>query len=253
MISRRLLLQLGARSLGVAGGFGLLRLGRMTAFAQSASDYRALVCVFLNGGNDGHNTVVPLASSEYQAYATARAGLALPRSTLLPIITASGSAYRLHPKLAGLQPLFQQQQLGIVANVGMLVQPLTRDEYRQHVGQLPRNLFSHTDQQLAWHRAAPAGQAVTGWAGRVADRLAMSGDPNAFPTVLSVANDDVFGTGATSMPAAVFPGSTPRAADGFRGGGPSAVPRAAPPWTPAPFWFRRPTLAREQDCDMQPA
>ena len=207
MISRRAFLQIGTRSVVAAGGLGLLPLGRISAFAQTSSDYRALVCVFLNGGNDGHNLIVPMASGEYNSYAAARAGLALPQASLLPIAAHSGAMYGLHPQLKGMQSLFQQHRLGVVANVGTLVRPLTRDQYRQNAVPLPRNLFSHADQQLAWHRGASAGEVTTGWGGRVADRIGASGGVTTFPTVVSVTPDSIFGTGSKSMPAVVFPGA----------------------------------------------
>jgi uncharacterized protein (DUF1501 family) len=206
MISRRDFLQISARSTAMlAGGAGLLHLGRINALAQTTSGYRAMVCVFLNGGNDGNNTIVPMATAAYQGYASARAGLALPQSGLLPVTTPSGVVYGLHPKLDGLRRLFEQQRVAVVANVGTLVRPLSREEYRLNTAPLPRNLFSHLDQQLAWQTAVPSGSVNTGWAGRVADRLSPSG-PLAFPSVVSVAGSAVFANGVTSMPATIIPG-----------------------------------------------
>src|SRR5687768_11904736 len=121
--SRRSFLQAGIGAAGWAGMLG--RLGLVNALAQTSSDYRALVCVFLNGGNDGNNLIVPLGASEYQSYSTGRSTLALSTASLLPITAITGNAaYGLHPSVPKLQALFQQRKLAVVANVGMLLQPL---------------------------------------------------------------------------------------------------------------------------------
>ena len=207
MISRRHFLQLGARSAAVlAGGAGLLHLTRMSAFAQTGTGYRALVCLFLHGGNDGNNTVVPMSTSAYADYARARGPLALAQSSLVPITSATGEVYGLHPQLAGLDALFLQRRLAVVANVGTMVRPLTRDEYRGRTAPVPLNLFSHLDQQMAWHTASPGQRIATGWAGRVADRV---GTGSAFPTVVSVAGNAAFGIGAATTHATIVPGMAP--------------------------------------------
>ncbi len=207
MISRRHFLQLGARSAAVlAGGAGLLHLTRMSAFAQSAPGYRALVCIFLHGGNDGNNTVVPMAASSYADYARARGPLALVQRSLVPISSPGGEVYGLHPQLAGLNQLFEQRHLAIVANVGTMVRPLTREDYQGQTAPVPLNLFSHLDQQMAWQTANPAERAGTGWGGRVADRV---GAGSAFPTVVSVAGNATFGIGAATTHATIVPGAAP--------------------------------------------
>jgi uncharacterized protein (DUF1501 family) len=179
----------------------------MTAFAQSSSDYRALVCVFLNGGNDGSNMLVPMSAGGYADYEQARGLLALKQNTLKPITTSSNELFGLHPSLAGLDTLFQEGRVAIVANVGTLVRPLSREEYRAQVAPVPRNLFSHIDQQMAWHTAAPAGS-QTGWGGRVAERLGPGGT-NVFPVVLSTAGNATFGIGAETVHATLDPGIAP--------------------------------------------
>ena len=131
-ISRRSFLEaLGA--VGIAASFS--RLGEGRAFAQTAADYKALVCVFLFGGNDGNNTVVPLDSAGYAAYATARGaigagGLALPQAQLLPLAPVSGTAaYGLHPNLPELQTLWNDGVLGVVFNVGTLLAPTSKQQF----------------------------------------------------------------------------------------------------------------------------
>ena len=133
---------------------GVQRFGLINALAQG-SDYRALVCVFLAGGNDGNNMVVPATTTEYAAYAAARnaSGLALPIGSLSPINPPSiNSPFGLHPSLAELQTLWDQQKLSVVCNVGPLVQPLTRQQYQTGAPR-PYQLFSHSDQIAQWQTA----------------------------------------------------------------------------------------------------
>jgi uncharacterized protein (DUF1501 family) len=207
MISRRHFLRIGARSAAlIGGGASVLHLTRMQALAQAAPGYRALVCVFLTGGNDANNMVVPFSSSGYSAYADARGSLALPQGSLLPLATAGGDQFALHPQLQGLDGLFQQQRMAIVFNVGTLVRPLSRDEYQAHAAPVPRNLFSHIDQQLAWQTAADPDE-TSGWAGRAAERLATGS--GAFPAVVSTAGTATFGRGVNTMHATIVPGTAP--------------------------------------------
>ena|SRR5438045_6665082 len=150
-ISRRNFLSIICRSAVSLGAFGAFsRFGVLNAFAQ-ATDYKALVCVFLFGGNDGNNTVIPFDTAGYQNYATLRGGsngVALQQSALLPIQPASASTpFALHPKLTEIQTLFNNKKTAIVANVGNLVVPTTRTQYQSRLVPLPASLFSHSDQQ----------------------------------------------------------------------------------------------------------
>ena len=116
------------------------------AWAQSGlagDDYKALVCVFLHGGNDGHNLIVPRAEAEYAHYANRRRGLAIPRSALLPITPIEGATHALglHPAVPELQQLFEGGQLAVLANVGALLEPVTREAYDQRTARLPPQLF----------------------------------------------------------------------------------------------------------------
>jgi uncharacterized protein (DUF1501 family) len=133
------------------GTTALGQLGAFAAHAAAASDYKALVCIFLYGGNDTNNMIVPLDSAGYANYAQTRSYLALPQAQLLPLATASGAPqYGLHPALPGLQSLWATGQLAVVANVGTLVQPLTKAEYLLTSTLKPESLFSHIDQQHQW-------------------------------------------------------------------------------------------------------
>jgi uncharacterized protein (DUF1501 family) len=168
------------------------RFGLVNALAQSAQDYKALVCVFLFGGNDSNNMIVPLSSSGFGSYQQIRSVLALPQAGLLPINPPSaGSPFGLHPRLTELQSLFNQKHLAVLANVGTLVRPTTRTQFRQRQVSLPQNLFSHSDQQAQMQTAALDGSGQTGWAGRTADKIQSIYGGN-FPIIISLAGTNIF-------------------------------------------------------------
>ena len=207
MISRRDWIRIGAAS---AGSLALRSFGLLPALAQSASDYRALVVVFLFGGNDSNNTVIPMDDAAYKAYLAARGGLGLSGSALTPAVTdTTGAPYAFHAKLTELAGLFTSRNLAVVANVGSLVQPVTRAQYQAQTTPVPLNLFSHSDQQVAWQTAVAQGHSSTGWAGRVADYIAAQKiNSSSFPAFLSVAGNSLEGTGASTQPVAVAPGQS---------------------------------------------
>ncbi|MFG6467630.1 DUF1501 domain-containing protein [Roseateles sp. BYS87W] len=217
MLNRRHLLSHAA---ALAGSAALPSL----AAPLLGSDYRALVCVFLYGGNDGNNMVVPTDTAGYAAYAKARGvagagGLSLAQSSLA---TLNGSNVGLHPALSPLADIWAQGHLAVQANVGPLVKPLTKAEYRAGNAAVPPNLFSHDDQQAQWQRGqsfTSAGASPAGWGGRVAD-LQASGA--AVPMALSVSGNNVFMTGATAQGLTVGSGNS-FAIRGF-GNNPSANP-----------------------------
>lgn len=184
---------------------GLRPFGAMNALAQSSSNYKALVCVFLFGGNDANNTLVPMDATRYAQYASLRGNLALAQNTLLPLSLAPN--YALHPILPEIQTLFDNKTAAIIANVGTLVQPLTRAQFI--AGQAaPSNLFSHPDQQLEWQNAQQSAGSPTGWAGRIADSLSPSYNSGAsIPMITSVAGDTLFCNGSATTPVLVSPGN----------------------------------------------
>src|SRR5580704_8870050 len=211
-ITRRDILRAGccsAASFAMTSALGRLNLIHALATGQS-SGYQALVCIFLFGGNDSNNLIVPNDTPGYQNYANIRANLALPQSSLLPIIAKTGSVpYGLHPNFPGLQALFNSGQLAVVANVGTLSQPVTRSQYQQGSVPLPLNLFSHSDQQGQWQTAEFDGFAPTGWAGRTADVLQPLNAGAQYPPITSVAGGAILCNGAQTEPYALIPGSTP--------------------------------------------
>ncbi|MGO9832366.1 MAG: DUF1501 domain-containing protein [Myxococcaceae bacterium] len=215
-ISRRSFLEaLGA--IGAAATFS--RFGEGRAFAQSADDYKALVCVFLFGGNDGNNMVVPLDTAGYAAYATARGaigagGLALPLAQLLPLAPASGTAaYGLHPNLPELQTLWSDGVLGVVFNIGTLLAPTTKAQYLANAVPLPISLMSHQDQQHQWQTSLSDQYSQTGWGGRIGDGL----PPGPLPSVISISGNQLFAMGASSSPLSLPQAGGSFALTGFDG------------------------------------
>ncbi len=158
------------------------------AVAQSnVQDYKALVCIFLAGGNDSNNLIIPTIQAEYDNYATIRTPiLAIPQSALLPITALIGDnhEYGLHPSCPELQTLFGEGKLAVMFNTGTLLFPITRAQYQSGAFQKPPQLFSHSDQVTQWQTSIPDQPPVTGWGGRCADLMAAV-QPNA-PISLSV-------------------------------------------------------------------
>jgi len=193
-------------SLAAAGNAAALRpFGALNALAQSTTDYKALVCVFLFGGNDANNTLVPFDTTGYNNYSTIRGPLAIPQNQLLQLSAMPNFA--LNPNLPDIQTLFDNKNAAIVANVGTLVEPTTKAQFQAGTD-LPTNLFSHPDQQLEWQNAAQSGSTSTGWAGRIADQISASYNPGAqVPLVTSVAGDTLFCNGSASTPVSVSPGN----------------------------------------------
>jgi uncharacterized protein (DUF1501 family) len=193
-------------SLAAAGNAAALRpFGALNALAQSPTDYKALVCVFLFGGNDANNTLVPFDTTGYANYAKIRGPLAIPQSQLLQLSAMPN--FSLNPNLPDIATLFNSNNVALVANVGTLVEPTTKAQFQAGTD-LPTNLFSHPDQQLEWQNASQSGSTATGWAGRIADQISASYDTGSqVPMVTSVAGDTLFCNGSASTPVSVSPGN----------------------------------------------
>ena len=219
-----------AAALGVASSFS--RFGLVNAFAQAPTDFRALVCIFMYGGNDSNNMLVPMDPTGYANYlntrkAVASGGLAIPQGTLLPITSKTQqvgtTAFGLHPNLPEMQSLYGKGQLAFLANVGTLLAPTTQAEFQAGTQALPVNLFSHEDQQLQMQTAAPDSFGTTGWAGRVADKVSpVFNGSSPFPPITTVAGSAIFCTGQTTSPYAIIPG-TSSALQGFDSSAPSTA------------------------------
>ena len=204
--------------LTLAGAASFSRLGLINALAQSTTDYRALVCIFLFGGNDGNNLIVPIDTPAYTTYAAGRtSALAIAQGSLLAVTPATGGAnYGFHPQLADYRDLFNQKRLAVMANVGVLTQPTTKAQYQARSVALPQNLFSHSDQQSEMQTSTGLTSTTTGWAGRVADKIQALNSGAQFPPVVSVAGAAVFCNGVQTQPATVTPNNI-TALNGFAG------------------------------------
>ena len=184
---------------------------------QAATDYRALVCVFLNGGNDGNNMVVSLdqyngpAGSATVGYSNVRgaSGLAIPQASLLPVSPANGGgSYGLHPNMPEMQARFNEGRLAVLCNVGPLVEPLTRATYQNGTGKRPLQLFSHSDQIGLFQTAIANSVSQTGWGGRVADLTAALNGAASFPQNVSIAGLNLFLSGVDTRQLAIGDSNT---------------------------------------------
>ena len=207
--------------------------GLMTALAQKTddsqlnappSDYRALVCVFMSGGNDGNNTIIPNHAdanlSNYQTYFNARntAGLAIPQTSLLPISVprAGGLSYGLNPGFGamtqngtnivnnGVHELWAQGKMAAVTNLGTLVKPMTRAQYQANTIPRPFQLFSHSDQVSQYQGGRADIQTFTGWGGRISDLRTTPDNPGGLiPMITSISGAQLFTAGQTTLPLAI--------------------------------------------------
>jgi uncharacterized protein (DUF1501 family) len=176
-------------------------LERLTA-ASVLPDYKALVCLFFAGGNDATNMIVPADLSGYSAYAAARAELAVPRSSLLPIAPrkySDGRSYGFHSKCPGLQSLFADGKLAILGNVGTLVRPTTLADYKANRN-LPPQLNSHLDQAIQWQSSIADKPFETGWGGRLADLLDAFNGNHQVSMSISTTGKNFFQRGNTVQP-----------------------------------------------------
>ena len=209
--------------------------GLMSALAQKVddapyvpSDYRALVCVFMSGGNDGNNSVIPnhndATISNYGVYSAARStqGLALAQATLLPInVPRMGNlSYGLHPGLGpqapganivnnGIHELWGLGKMAMVTNVGTLVAPMTRTQYLNGTVQKPFQLFSHSDQVSQYQGGRSDVESLTGWGGRISDLRTLPDNPGGLiPMITSISGAQLFTAGQTTLPLAIANANT---------------------------------------------
>jgi uncharacterized protein (DUF1501 family) len=195
---------------------GMERFARIDALAQ-ANDYKALVCIFLFGGNDSNNMIIPY--DDYVTYAAVRssgATVQIPLSSLLPISPpGAGGRFGFHPSLAGLHELWTMQKLAVLCNTGPLVEPTNRAGYTNGTAKRPQNLFSHSDQQAQWQTSVSTGQSQTGWGGRASDKAGVLNPAGAnFPMFVSLSGLPIFSTGLTTRPLVLAAGA-PFKLEGF--------------------------------------
>lgn len=207
---RRFIGQACCAAVGATGFLSSLASLRLIAAAASpdgspvrgnatASDYKALVCLFLQGGNDANNLIIPTDTASYAAYASARSNLALPQAGVLPITprTSDGRTWGLHPAMAEIRQLFGSGQAAVLANVGTLAFPTTLAQYRAGSITLPMQLYSHSDQQVQWQSSLPDQHATTGWGGRLADLVNAVNTSNQLSMSISLAGTNFFQVGRT--------------------------------------------------------
>lgn len=189
----------GLGATGLLSAMGTLRLFNASLAAQTipGDDYKALICVFLYGGNDANNTIVPMDLHGYNTYSSARGPLALPRNTLLPVNVRNTDQgeFGLHPSMARLRELFQKEKMAFITNVGTLVAPITRAEYVSGGAAVPPYLFSHSDQMVQWQTSVPDSPRKIGWAGRLADLKHSLNGSSQISMNISVDGNNIFQVG----------------------------------------------------------
>jgi len=182
-----------------------LQVASRVAAQEAPTDHRTLVCVFLNGGMDSFNWLVPRDAARHATYTTTRGNLALPIPDLLPLHQdgGDGQPYGIHPSCAGLQEMFNgmagdtaKRRAAIVSNIGTLIQPVTKAQYLAESVPLPRALYSHADQIDQWQTSVPQGMTqLSGWAGRTADVLHSTVNGSSIAMNISLAGNSLWQVG----------------------------------------------------------
>lgn len=215
-LNRRQFLSIGARTLASSGIIASLS-GVQQAFAATTgaadtSGYKALVCVYLVGGNDGFNMLAPVTSSAYNTYAKSRSNLALPQSSLLPLngVASDGASYGFHPSCPELKSLFNGGRMAIMCNVGTLVQPTTVAQAKAAAVPLPLQLFSHADQQTQWWTSITDKPERNGWAGRIADFYTDQGYAAKLAMNINIGGVNYWQEGRKAMPYVLGAGGAPQ-------------------------------------------
>ena len=204
-VSRRDFLNMSASTMVSSGLFASMA-GFQDALGATTSTqgYKALVCVFLVGGNDSLNWLVPLSNTGYAAYAAARGNIALPQTTPLALngVASDGYTYGIHPGCTELQSLFNASasNLAFINNVGTLIAPVTKSTIQSGAANLPPQLFSHIDQQIQWMTSIPNSQQRFGWAGRIADLYASNNYAPKLAMNINVGGVNYWQSGQNSVP-----------------------------------------------------
>lgn len=197
-VSRRQFLKAAAAA-GITGA-ALNPWSQMQAMAQSSSggagDYKAMVCLFMYGGNDGNNLLMPYEADDYRLYAKARQQLALSNQLMIAPTNTAGRRFALHASMPLLKKRFDSGQMAMLANIGPLMVPTTKAQYQARSVPLPNYLFSHTDQQTQWQTDSFEGSLKGGWGGRMLDKLVAAGTSNRNYSCVSVSGSALWGTNA---------------------------------------------------------
>ena len=201
----------GCASVGITSALaGITNLGLLNAAAAAnrspfapQNTYKALVCIMFAGGNDSFNMLIPRGNDEYNEYATVRTNLAIPQNQLLPLnpLNSINKDLGLHPNLPDLKQIFDNGDLAFIANVGALVEPLTKSLYQNKLRQVPVGLFSHSDQQKHWQTSVPQDRRqATGWGGRLADIMYSNNFNQNISMNIAIDNGNIFQKGEATLP-----------------------------------------------------
>lgn len=208
------------KTLGLAASAGVPMLTPLfatgAANAQTADDYKALVCVAQFGGNDQSNSVIPRSGGAYSSYQSARPTLAIPAANILPVSPTgfSGPELGFSPSLPGLRTLFEQSRCAVLANVGALVEPMTRDQWKAGAKRAPRQLFSHSDQYTIWESGLPDRASQSGWLGRLGDMTGNAFNPNSQVSItMSIAGTTLILAGDQTIQYQIAPTGVARVKD----------------------------------------
>jgi len=207
-ISRRKFIGQSCAAVGYTTLFSsLINLKAMASAAMDnssfqAGDYKALVYVMLHGGNDSFNMLIPKGNTEYNEYAVTRSNLAIPQNDILQInpITTDGRIFGVHPVMADMQQLFENNNLAFISNVGTLIEPSTKSELLSGSVQTPLGLFSHSDQQQQWHTGRPHERTNIGWGGRIADLVQSMNSNQNISMNISLQGTNIFQRGNQIIP-----------------------------------------------------
>lgn len=196
----------------------ILTLRHMNAQAADVlapgTPYKAIVCVFLYGGNDSNNLLMPRESSAHAKYAASRTVLTIPQANILALNTLNDNGLNLglHPSMTGCRDLYNQGKLALMSNVGTLIAPATLQDYHNRTAAIPDNLFSHSDQQVQWQTSASTMNAAynqTGWGARMAEALVGTQERTSVSMLVSLSGTNFFQVGKTMLPFRPGPGGTP--------------------------------------------
>jgi uncharacterized protein (DUF1501 family) len=193
---------------GVALGTSpLMSLAQVSASASALTDYRALVCIYLFGGNDSFNMLIPRSTAEYNAYGASRQNLAVPQENLLPVspLEPDGVDYGFHPSMPELQNMFEQGHTAVVTNVGPLLKSVTKDQYLNNSVDLPPRLFSHNSQSDQWQTLQGLDASATGWAGRISDLVNQGVGMQRLPTNISLGGNQLMLAANSTIPYVIGP------------------------------------------------
>ncbi len=183
------------------------RLAAVTA--PGAGEYRALVCIFLAGGNDSFNMLVPRDPAAYAVYQASRSNLALAPGSLIDVNPIGQPAFAVHGGMPEVAALFEASNAAFVANVGTLIEPVqNRTQVANNLKQLPLGLYSHSDQTEQWQTSIPHARAGIGWAGRMADIIKSTNTNQTVPMNISLDGSNVWQTGNTVAEYSITPGNS---------------------------------------------